>query len=185
MGRSAHAGRGTLIESVFGVRRPNATHRARLRVEVSRLRAELSEFAEIAATSAGFALQPHGGADALVLAPPIEGEGAALVPLLGDGAAWSTSALALALGASQRNVQRGRAALEEAGQVRAVGRDLALAEELIARGHDPALVLRITRLVDASEYKRRQMPPGVRISKKAFGRDRRMPITNAFRPDTA
>ena len=116
------ASRSVLIESVFGVRRPNATHRARLRVEVSRLRAELSEFAELAATSAGFALQPHGGADALVLAPPIEGEGAALVALLGDGAAWSTSALALALGASQRNVQRGLAALEEAGQVRAVGR---------------------------------------------------------------
>ena len=57
------------------------------------------------------------------------------------------------------------------------------AEQLIAHGHDPALVLRISRLVDLSEYKRRQMPPGVRISKKAFGRDRRMPITNAFRPD--
>ena len=60
----------------------------------------------------------------------------------------------------------------------------ATAEELIAQGHDRALVLRIARLVDASEYKRRQMPPGVRISKKAFGRDRRMPITNAFRPET-
>lgn len=60
----------------------------------------------------------------------------------------------------------------------------ATAEELIARGHDPTLVLRITRLVDSSEYKRRQMPPGVRISKKAFGRDRRMPITNAFRPES-
>lgn len=60
----------------------------------------------------------------------------------------------------------------------------ATAEELIARGHDAALVVRITRLVDLSEYKRRQMPPGVRISKKAFGRDRRMPITNAFRPES-
>ena len=60
----------------------------------------------------------------------------------------------------------------------------ATAEGLIADGHDPELVLRITRLVDRSEYKRRQMPPGVRISKKAFGRDRRMPITNAFRPET-
>lgn len=60
----------------------------------------------------------------------------------------------------------------------------ATAEELIAAGHDPGLVLRITRLVDLSEYKRRQMPPGVRISKKAFGRDRRMPITNTFRPET-
>jgi NAD+ synthase (glutamine-hydrolysing) len=58
----------------------------------------------------------------------------------------------------------------------------ATADEMIASGHDPTLVLRITRLVDMSEYKRRQMPPGVRISKKAFGRDRRMPITNAFRP---
>lgn len=62
--------------------------------------------------------------------------------------------------------------------------DDATAEEIIAAGHDPALVLRITRLVDLSEYKRRQMPPGVRISKKAFGRDRRMPITNAFRPES-
>jgi len=62
--------------------------------------------------------------------------------------------------------------------------DDATAEEMIAFGHDPALVLRITRLVDRSEYKRRQMPPGVRISKKAFGRDRRMPITNAFRQET-
>ena len=61
--------------------------------------------------------------------------------------------------------------------------DDATAEEMIADGHDPALVYRITRLVDLSEYKRRQMPPGVRISKKAFGRDRRMPITNAFRPE--
>ncbi len=59
----------------------------------------------------------------------------------------------------------------------------ATAEEMILSGHDPELVLRITRLVDMSEYKRRQMPPGVRISKKAFGRDRRMPITNAFRPE--
>jgi NAD+ synthase (glutamine-hydrolysing) len=58
----------------------------------------------------------------------------------------------------------------------------ATAEEMIASGHDAQLVLRIARLVDMSEYKRRQMPPGVRISKKAFGRDRRMPITNAFRP---
>jgi NAD+ synthase (glutamine-hydrolysing) len=62
--------------------------------------------------------------------------------------------------------------------------DDATAQEMIDAGHDKSLVLRITRLVDASEYKRRQMPPGVRISKKAFGRDRRMPITNAFRPDT-
>jgi NAD+ synthase (glutamine-hydrolysing) len=59
----------------------------------------------------------------------------------------------------------------------------ATAEEIIALGYDRALVTRITLLVDRSEYKRRQMPPGVRISKKAFGRDRRMPITNAFHPE--
>jgi NAD+ synthase (glutamine-hydrolysing) len=59
----------------------------------------------------------------------------------------------------------------------------ATAEEIIALGYDRELVTRITRLVDLSEYKRRQMPPGVRISKKAFGRDRRMPITNTFRPE--
>jgi len=62
--------------------------------------------------------------------------------------------------------------------------DDATAETMIALGHDPDLVFRITRLVDRSEYKRRQMPPGVRISKKAFGRDRRMPITNAFRQES-
>ncbi len=61
--------------------------------------------------------------------------------------------------------------------------DDATAEEMIALGHDPALVRRIVRLVDHAEYKRRQTPPGVRISRKAFGRDRRMPITNAFRPE--
>jgi len=114
--------RSLLIEIVFGVRRANASHRARLRVEISRLRAELAGLAEIAATNTGFLLLPHDGANAVVLAPPIEGEGAALVALLSDGAAWSTSALALAFGSSQRNVQRGLAALEEAGQVRAIGR---------------------------------------------------------------
>jgi len=57
------------------------------------------------------------------------------------------------------------------------------APELVAAGHDPALVERIARLVDIAEYKRRQMPPGVRITTKAFGKDRRMPITNRYRPD--
>jgi DNA-binding transcriptional ArsR family regulator len=115
------AERGVLIASVFGVRRLNASHRARLRVEVSRLRAALSGLAEIAASAAGFALVPEAGAEAFVLAPPIDGEDASIVALLGDGAAWSTSALSLALGASQRSVQRGLAALQEAGQVHAIG----------------------------------------------------------------
>jgi NAD+ synthase (glutamine-hydrolysing) len=53
--------------------------------------------------------------------------------------------------------------------------------ELIERGFDPALVERVTRLVDTAEYKRRQSPPGVRVTPKAFGKDRRLPITNAYR----
>ncbi len=56
------------------------------------------------------------------------------------------------------------------------------ADELVAAGHDPAVVARVVELVDRAEYKRRQMPPGVRISGKAFGKDRRMPITNLYRP---
>ena len=54
-------------------------------------------------------------------------------------------------------------------------------QEIVAKGFDEQLVRRIARLVDASEYKRRQAPPGVRVSTKAFGKDRRMPITNLFR----
>jgi NAD+ synthase (glutamine-hydrolysing) len=53
--------------------------------------------------------------------------------------------------------------------------------ELIAAGHDPALVERVLRMVDAAEYKRRQYPPGPKISQKNFGRDRRLPITNRWR----
>jgi len=55
------------------------------------------------------------------------------------------------------------------------------AAEIVELGHDEALVRRITRLVDIAEYKRRQSPPGVRVSPKAFGKDRRMPITHAYR----
>src|SRR6185503_20883170 len=97
------------------------THRARLRVEIGRLRALLGELAAVDATPRGFVLQPRAAAAVAVLAPPIEGEQASLVALLSDGAPWSTSALALALGASQRTVQRALAELEAAGQVRALG----------------------------------------------------------------
>jgi len=115
------ADREGLIACAFRVRRPNESHRARLRVEVGRLRALVSAMACIEATPRGFALRPRGGRAVAVLAPPIEGDQASLVALLSDGAAWSTSALALALGASQRSVQRALAALEAAGRVRSVG----------------------------------------------------------------
>lgn len=114
--------REALIESAFRTKRPDETHRARLRVEVGRLRALVKTLATIEATERGFILRPLAGRDVAVLAPPIDGEQASLVALLSDGAAWSTSALALALGASQRTVQRALADLEAGGRVRSMGR---------------------------------------------------------------
>jgi hypothetical protein len=114
--------RQALIAAAFRTRHPDETHRARLRVEIGRLRALLAGHAGIAATARGFLLTPHDGRAVAVLAPPVEGEQGALVALLADGAAWSTSALAVALGASQRTVQRALAELEAAGQVRSIGR---------------------------------------------------------------
>ncbi|SFU85670.1 hypothetical protein SAMN05216350_106227 [Polaromonas sp. YR568] len=114
--------REALIESAFRTRRPDETHRARLRVEIGRLRALVKTLATIEATERGFILKPRAGRDVAVLAPPIDGEQASLVALLSDGAAWSTSALALALGASQRTVQRALADLEDYGRVRSIGR---------------------------------------------------------------
>jgi hypothetical protein len=114
--------RESLIESAFRTKRPDETHRARLRVEIGRLRALVKTLAAIEATERGFILKPLAGRDVAVLAPPIDGEQASLVALLSDGAAWSTSALALALGASQRTVQRALADLEADSRVRSLGR---------------------------------------------------------------
>ncbi|HVL59760.1 MAG TPA: helix-turn-helix domain-containing protein, partial [Burkholderiaceae bacterium] len=114
--------RNALILCAFNTRRPDETHRARLRVEIGRLRALVGGFARIEATARGFVLEPRDTHPVIVLAPPIDGDQASLVALLGDGAAWSTSALALALGASQRTVQRALVELEAAGRVRSIGR---------------------------------------------------------------
>jgi hypothetical protein len=111
-----------LIAGVFRTRRPDDTHRARLRVEMGRLRAIAAPLVHIEATERGFVLKPRGERDVVVLAPPIDGDQASLLALLADGAAWSTSALALALGASQRTVQRALVDLEAAGHVRSIGR---------------------------------------------------------------
>ncbi|MGN8003408.1 helix-turn-helix domain-containing protein [Acidovorax sp. 22279] len=116
------AEREALIAQVFRTRHPDDTHRARLRVEVGRLRALLRPLARIEATARGFALQPLDARPVVVLTPPIDGEQAALLALLSDGAAWSTSALALATDASQRTVQRALAELEAQGRVRSIGR---------------------------------------------------------------
>jgi hypothetical protein len=110
-----------LIAAAFRTRQPDETHRARLRVELSRLRALLAGMARIEATARGFALRPLEQREVVVLAPPIDGDQASLVALLSDGAAWSTSALAMALGDSQRTIQRALAELEAEGRVRSIG----------------------------------------------------------------
>jgi hypothetical protein len=114
--------RQTLIARAFRTRQPNETHRARLRVEIGRLRTLGAALARVEATARGFVLTPHGDREVVVLAPPIDGDQASLVALLSDGAAWSTSAIALAMGASQRMVQRALVELEAAGRVRSIGR---------------------------------------------------------------
>ncbi|HEY0817198.1 MAG TPA: helix-turn-helix domain-containing protein [Rhizobacter sp.] len=114
--------RDALIERAFRTRRPDDSHRARLRVEIGRLRKLAAPLARIDATARGFAIRPHGDTTLALLAPAIDGEQASLQALLADGAAWSTSALALAMDTSQRTVQRALAELEAAGRVRAIGR---------------------------------------------------------------
>jgi hypothetical protein len=89
---------------------------------MGRLRALAAPLARIEATARGFALVTRGQPEVVVLLPPIDGEQASLLALLADGAAWSTSALALALDASQRTVQRALAELEAAQRVRSIGR---------------------------------------------------------------
>jgi len=111
-----------LIAHAFRTRDPDDSHRVRLRVEMGRLRALLAPMADVVATAEGFALRPRGGRSVVVLAPPIDGAEASLLALLSDGAAWSTSALAIALGESQRTVQRALAELEQGGRARSLGR---------------------------------------------------------------
>jgi hypothetical protein len=115
------AAREALIARAFRARRQDESHRARLRVEIGRLRALAADLASVSATERGFALAPRGGRELVVLAPPIDGAQASLMALLADGTAWSTSALALALHASQRSVQRALSGLAAAGRVRSIG----------------------------------------------------------------
>ncbi|MGV3479489.1 MAG: helix-turn-helix domain-containing protein [Sphingobium sp.] len=114
--------REALLRGAFGARHVDESHRARLRVEIGRLRAALSALAGISATGRGFALRPHGTRRVVVLAPPIDDDHRAVLALLADGEAWSSSALAVALVASQRTVQRALDALAAAGKARSVGR---------------------------------------------------------------
>jgi hypothetical protein len=113
--------RGRLVERVFRARAANESFRARLRVELGRLRAVLRPLARIEATPQGFALVPRDAPAVVVLAPPIDGPAGSVLALLDGGEAWSTSDLAHALGTSQRTVQRALRELEETAAVRAAG----------------------------------------------------------------
>ncbi len=118
----ADVARSTLLARAFRAKHADESHRARLRVEVGRLRFKLRAIADVSATTAGFALAPRRARKVVVLAPPVEDEHAAVLALLADGEAWSSSALALALGASARTVQRALDALAATGKVQSYGR---------------------------------------------------------------
>jgi hypothetical protein len=114
--------RDTLIARAFGSKRADESHRARLRVEVGRLRTVLRRLADVSATKRGFALAPRRAREVVVLARPVEEEHPAVLAFLADGESWSSSALALALGTSQRTVQRALDSLAAAGKVQSFGR---------------------------------------------------------------
>ena len=114
--------RDLLLARAFGARHADESHRARLRVEVGRLRAMLRTVARVSATKQGFALAPHRARGIVVLARPVEDENAEVLAFLADGESWSSSALALALGTSQRTVQRALDSLAAAGKVQSFGR---------------------------------------------------------------
>ena len=114
--------RRALLARAFRAKLADESHRARLRVEMGRLRTLLRRLAGISATKRGFALVPRRAREVVVLARPVEEEHAAVLALLADGESWSSSALALALGASQRTVQRALESLAAAGKVQSFGR---------------------------------------------------------------
>ena len=116
------APRNDLISTAFRTRYADETHRARLRVEIGRLRKAVRGLAEIRATPKGFELAPSSSHEVVVLAQPPDEKHAAVLAVLSDGEAWSSSALALALGMSQRNVQRALDTLAASGKVQALGR---------------------------------------------------------------
>jgi hypothetical protein len=118
----ADAPRGTLLARAFRARHADESHRARLRVEIGRLRVELRPLADVSATQRGFALAPRRAREVVVLAPPVEERHAAVLALLADGESWSSSALAIALGTSPRTVQRSLDSLVAAGKVQWFGR---------------------------------------------------------------
>jgi hypothetical protein len=117
----ADVSRETLISGAFRAKHADESHRARLRVEIGRLRTQLKPLAEISATKQGFVLAPRKTRDVLVLARPVEEKHAAVLAFLSDGEPWSSSALALALGTSARTVQRALDELARSNKVQSFG----------------------------------------------------------------
>jgi hypothetical protein len=114
--------RDLLLARAFGAKLADESHRARLRVEVGRLRKELRMLAGVSATKRGFTLVPRRARKAVVLARPVDEEHAGVLAFLADGESWSSSALALVLGTSQRTAQRALDSLAAAGKAQSFGR---------------------------------------------------------------
>jgi hypothetical protein len=114
--------RDALVKRTFRAKHADESHRARLRVEIGRLRAEFRSLASVSATTQGFALAPRRAREVIVLAPPVEDQHAEVIAFLADGESWSSSALAFALGASPRTVQRALDSLAAGGKVQSIGR---------------------------------------------------------------
>ena len=118
----ADVSRDTLVARAFRGKHADESHRARLRVEIGRLRAELRMLADVSATKRGFALAPRRASEVVVLAPSVDEPHAEVLAFLADGESWSSSALAIALGASPRTVQRALDELGAASKVQSFGR---------------------------------------------------------------
>jgi hypothetical protein len=114
--------RDALVARAFGSTHADESHRARLRVEAGRLRAVLRTLAHVSATKRGFALVPRHARELVVLTRPVDEDHAPVLAFLADGESWASSALALALGTSQRTVQRALDSLAAAGKVQSIGR---------------------------------------------------------------
>jgi tetratricopeptide (TPR) repeat protein len=114
--------RDALVMRAFRAKRADESHRARLRVEVGRLRVALRSLADVTATQRGFVLVPCRAREVVVLAPPVEVQHAAVLACLADGESWSSSALAVVLGGSQRTTQRALESLAAAGKIQSLGR---------------------------------------------------------------
>lgn len=132
--------RESLLRQAFNARQADESHRARLRVEMARLRQEIGPLAEVTATPDGFVLVPRGG-DVALLVSPLDDYNASIMALLADGELWSSSALALALNTSARSVQRALAELEDAGKAQPVGQGRARRWTLVTLPGFPTTLL--------------------------------------------